>query len=259
MSLISYQIGKRLRRLRGARSQREVAQLAGISPAQYSRYERGTVTPSDVVLVGLAVALGCEAEDIIGINEAIIRPTERDNGITYHYLGMAIGSRLSVLRRQASLSLEDVASRAGLPIERYSHFELGQDIPDDITIKALASVLDVDPIQIVGSASTADFLSDLLRSDQWLDIEYEGSFIKHNTRLAKQAYDQMDEVIDSALRRSEQLSQQITALIKENINLRKQLAELHAILEIGITKKLSLPEPVFTVGTNTSEPAKGDE
>jgi transcriptional regulator with XRE-family HTH domain len=46
-------MGNRLKKIRGDRSQREMAKALGVSPQTYSRYEKGDVAPPVAVLVKL--------------------------------------------------------------------------------------------------------------------------------------------------------------------------------------------------------------
>lgn len=57
-------IGKRLRDLRGERSQQEVADAAGVSKMAISQYERGERVPVDGIKKALADYFGKSVESI---------------------------------------------------------------------------------------------------------------------------------------------------------------------------------------------------
>jgi transcriptional regulator with XRE-family HTH domain len=57
-------IGKRLRELRGDRSQQEVADAAGVSKMAISKYETGLSIPGDSVKIALANYYGKTVEQI---------------------------------------------------------------------------------------------------------------------------------------------------------------------------------------------------
>lgn len=61
-------LGSALRRLRGARSQAEVATAAGVSPGSISRYESGKKRPS---LATLALILDAVGADLIDLQAAL--------------------------------------------------------------------------------------------------------------------------------------------------------------------------------------------
>ena len=57
-------IGKRLEKLRGERSQAEVAEACGISLSAVSMYERGERIPRDEIKIKLARFYGVTVEDL---------------------------------------------------------------------------------------------------------------------------------------------------------------------------------------------------
>lgn len=60
----SIKIGKRLRKLRGDRDQKDVAAAIGVTNAAISLYETGQRVPSDAIKVKLAGYFGVSVQDI---------------------------------------------------------------------------------------------------------------------------------------------------------------------------------------------------
>lgn len=71
-------IGERLIRLRGVRTQQEVADALGISRARYSHYENGRNEPDLLTLGHLADYFNVSTDYLVGRNEAI-----RENRVNY--------------------------------------------------------------------------------------------------------------------------------------------------------------------------------
>ena len=247
MSYISKHISRRLKELRGLRSQREIANAAEIGTSQYSRYERGAAVPSDEVLERISKALGCYVEDIIGAGEPISGIPKISTKDSYHYLANAIGSRLGVLRREVALDMEEVAQRAGIPLALYKKFELCQDIPDDDTLAALANALNINIVNLVGDAGSFDFI----RGEQtFIDFSQKhfSDFSREEIKEAARNYHLVQAMtandiharLDSALKMNKELIEDVRALTNENLRLRHQLADLRSKLEISTIFKKSL-------------------
>ena len=64
-TLIAAWVGRRLKQLRGERTQKEFADLLGLSQAQYNRYETGKRLAHDKVLAGVAGICGLTPEQVI--------------------------------------------------------------------------------------------------------------------------------------------------------------------------------------------------
>ncbi len=64
-TLIAAWVGRRLKQLRGQRTQKEFADLLGLSQAQYNRYETGKRLAHDKVLAGVAEICGLSPERVI--------------------------------------------------------------------------------------------------------------------------------------------------------------------------------------------------
>lgn len=54
MSIDKKKVGERLTALRGSRTQKEVAEAVGVTPAAISMYEQGVRMPSDAIKLKLA-------------------------------------------------------------------------------------------------------------------------------------------------------------------------------------------------------------
>ncbi len=64
-TLIAAWVGRRLKQLRGERTQKEFADLLGLSQAQYNRYETGKRLAHDKVLAEVAEICGMSPERVI--------------------------------------------------------------------------------------------------------------------------------------------------------------------------------------------------
>lgn len=244
MSYISHHIGKRLRMLRGLRSQKEIAKGAGLSPSQYSRYERGGVIPSDEVLWRLAKSLGCKVVDIL---ESDLIPQEESTGKTYHHLGLVLGSRLAFLREKKAGNIEEFAAKVGMPMDKIVKFEMGQEMPDDRAIVSLAKALGVEIEDFLGGAGTAEYFKDQIELiETFADLNDEDAsearYVKYHTQHIDKAAETMKDILYSALNRESDLINQTRQLARENWDLRKQLAEMRALLESTHSGELTKKE-----------------
>ena len=59
-------LGERLKTLRGAASQAQIARELGMKQPQYARYESGASSPSADVLIKMCEVFLCSADDILG-------------------------------------------------------------------------------------------------------------------------------------------------------------------------------------------------
>ncbi|MBU1275815.1 MAG: helix-turn-helix domain-containing protein [Proteobacteria bacterium] len=64
-TLIAAWVGRRLKELRGGRTQKEFADLLGLSQAHYNRYETGKRLAHDKVLEQVAVVCGLSLEQVV--------------------------------------------------------------------------------------------------------------------------------------------------------------------------------------------------
>jgi transcriptional regulator with XRE-family HTH domain len=63
--IIAAHVGRRLRELRGERTQKEFAERLELSQAQYNRYETGKRLAHDKVLTGVAEICGLSPEQVV--------------------------------------------------------------------------------------------------------------------------------------------------------------------------------------------------
>ncbi len=63
--MIAAWVGRRLKELRGGRTQKEFADLLGLSQAQYNRYETGKRLAHDKVLEQVAAVCGLSPEQVV--------------------------------------------------------------------------------------------------------------------------------------------------------------------------------------------------
>jgi len=231
MSLVGQYLGARLVELRGQRKQKDVAEKAGMSPSQYSRYERGAATPSDVVLMEIAKALGCSIQQIF--NFALPTTGKKcEDSENYLVLGAIIGGRLMAFREERCLLLPEIAAAAEIPEELYIQYELGQQIPGDRDILKIANALNIDTELLVGGLSTPEYLKNLDNINKYLGINREGGeFLRQEDQLLRQSADTLQSTLDTALEREAALLVQVRKLSRENWDLRYQLAKLRALLK----------------------------
>ncbi|RJX29237.1 MAG: XRE family transcriptional regulator [Desulfarculus sp.] len=64
-NIIAAHVGRRLRELRGERTQKEFAERLALSQAQYNRYETGKRLAPDRVLAAAAAASGLSPEQVV--------------------------------------------------------------------------------------------------------------------------------------------------------------------------------------------------
>lgn len=69
MKIDAVAIGKKLRDLRGNRSQQEVADAVGVTKMAISQYEQGERIPKDVIKIALASYFGQSVEKIFFTSE----------------------------------------------------------------------------------------------------------------------------------------------------------------------------------------------
>lgn len=62
-------LGERLKRLRGKRTQEEVAEIVGLSRARYSHYENGRSEPDHETLQSLAKYFGVTVDYLLGSSD----------------------------------------------------------------------------------------------------------------------------------------------------------------------------------------------
>ena len=60
-------LAKRLTRLRGERSQRELARQAGIFHTMIGKFESGERMPGPFMLMRLAKVFGCSVDELLGV------------------------------------------------------------------------------------------------------------------------------------------------------------------------------------------------
>jgi transcriptional regulator with XRE-family HTH domain len=123
--------GGRLRRLRldAGLTRAELAEIAGLSKGCVMNAENGKQSPRGRTVRRLALALGVDHADLM--------EAASDLGDTF-------GERLRWLRLSASLSLDELAQRAGLTRAALSALEIGKHRPLRETVQRLALALGVD-------------------------------------------------------------------------------------------------------------------
>ena len=52
-------------------SQRELAKMTGLSPATINGYLKGTIMPSAIAVINIAIVLECNIDELINMNEFI--------------------------------------------------------------------------------------------------------------------------------------------------------------------------------------------
>jgi transcriptional regulator with XRE-family HTH domain len=125
--------GKLIRDFRRKRnlSLQELARRAGLSVSYLSEIERGKKQPSLETIDKLATALNISRE---GFFEHPDAPEPRT---------VALGDKISLLRREKKMTLAQLAEKAGISSAYLCHIETGRAMPSLSTLKSIAAALGV--------------------------------------------------------------------------------------------------------------------
>ena len=121
---------RRARREAGM-TQEEVGERVGLARNSISRYESGTVSPSQVALNMLATVYGKPIEWFFG--NAPERPQDAE-------VDGAIKKRLRLAREQRGWTQQEAGDRAGVSANMIYMYEAGQRRPSTLALKGLASL-----------------------------------------------------------------------------------------------------------------------
>jgi transcriptional regulator with XRE-family HTH domain len=122
------------------RSVEDCARATGVSGQRFSAYELGETSPSLPELELLAYYLGVPMERFWS-RDVIAPPAPLDATRLLPLRQRVIGASLRQARQEAGLALEDLAARAGLPAERLSAYEFGQQQVPFPELEAIAASL----------------------------------------------------------------------------------------------------------------------
>ncbi|HVO44139.1 MAG TPA: helix-turn-helix transcriptional regulator [Aggregatilineales bacterium] len=161
-------LGVLIRDARTANSQSEadLAAALSIEPDQITRWELGQESPSLPQLEQIAFALGVPVSRFWDTRTISQEKAERRvPGDQYNELrDRVIGALLTVARKDAQLSQEELATASGLTVEQIAAYEFGQRSVPFSELTSLASSLH-KPISY--------FLVDTGRIGQWLALQEE--------------------------------------------------------------------------------------
>ncbi|WP_422446541.1 helix-turn-helix domain-containing protein [Thermoanaerobacterium sp. DL9XJH110] len=134
--------GKLIRDFRRKRnlSLQELARRAGLSVSYLSEIERGKKQPSLETIDKLATALNISRE---GFFERPDAPAPRP---------VALGDKISLLRREKKMTLAQLAEKAGISGAYLCHIETGRAMPSLSTLKSIAAALGVCPDDLMAAS-----------------------------------------------------------------------------------------------------------
>lgn len=137
---------KRLKELRVARgmSQRELAELAGITQRAISSYESGERRPTGETLLRIAQIFGVSPEYLMGWSDDPEPSNQGTDGAA------AVSERVRLAISASGLSLVETAERAKLPYVTVKNIVEGRAIPSLDTIRSLAMALGVSTDYLLG-------------------------------------------------------------------------------------------------------------
>jgi len=108
--LIKVDLATALKKLRGSRTQKEVARLGGLSPSTWNQYEKARRLPKEESWPKLARGLGCSVEELW---DALVAAYQERTGKTPERAdrwGSVVDELLARMSRQVA---EQVAERLG--------------------------------------------------------------------------------------------------------------------------------------------------
>ena len=130
-----HKVGERIKELRkkAGLTQAQLAEKLNVTPQNISQYERGLKNPKIGTLNKIAKALG-------------VPVTELDPSIIPRPKFIPIGKRIESARIAQGVSVEELASRLGVPPEKVREYERGDAVPKKYTISLIAGKLGVEEI-----------------------------------------------------------------------------------------------------------------
>ncbi|MBE3584743.1 helix-turn-helix domain-containing protein [Desulfofundulus thermocisternus] len=148
--------GEKIRALREERGYtlQDLAQRANLSLSYLSEIERGSKRPSLKTIEKLAAALNVPKAQLI------------EGDVTDS--GLSLGDKIRILRSEKNLSLQELASRAGISLSYLSEIERGTVYPALSTLKRIAEALEVSPTSIMGQEGSLGHKLKALREEYGL-------------------------------------------------------------------------------------------
>lgn len=175
-------IADRLRKLRtdNQLTQREFANIFGLSDARYSQYETGKRTPDIEILSKFAKYYGVTLDYITGFSEFVNKSTQE-----------MLGKRVRQLRRDYNMSQDDLGKILGVGKTTISNYENGNSFPDSEKLLQLSEVFEVTTDYLLGAsdvrdrsiltpkdekniAKTLDVLKDQIENSKEVPLNYNG-------------------------------------------------------------------------------------
>ncbi|MDK2889295.1 Helix-turn-helix [Desulfofundulus australicus DSM 11792] len=148
--------GEKIRALREERGYtlQDLARRANLSLSYLSEIERGSKRPSLKTIEKLAAALNVPKAQLI------------EGDVTDS--GLSLGDKIRILRSEKNLSLQELASRAGISLSYLSEIERGTVYPALSTLKRIAEALEVSPTSIMGQEGSLGHKLKALREEYGL-------------------------------------------------------------------------------------------
>lgn len=142
-------LGDKLRKLRtdNQLTQKEFAQIFGLSDARYSQYETGRRTPDLETLASFAKYYGVSLDYITGFSDLIA-----SNATT----SKVFCKRLRQLRREYNMTQADLGDKLGVGKTTISNYETGNICPDSENILKLSKIFEVTTDYLLGASNVRD-------------------------------------------------------------------------------------------------------
>ena len=142
-------LGDKLRKLRtdNQLTQKEFAQIFGLSDARYSQYETGRRTPDLETLASFAKYYGVSLDYITGFSDLIASNTTTSK---------IFGKRLRQLRREYNMTQADLGEKLGVGKTTISNYETGNSYPDNENILKLSKIFEVTTDYLLGASNVRD-------------------------------------------------------------------------------------------------------
>ena len=138
---ITINLGNNIRRVRGKRSQAEVAKTLAISVNTLSAYEKNRSLPSIEIFKKICQIFNLSADTLLEIEDISETPS---NG------GMMLGYKLANLREQLDLTQEKMAALLGVSVSTWSKYETGNRTPPLNRLKKICKNCKVSADYLLG-------------------------------------------------------------------------------------------------------------
>lgn len=182
-------IADKLRKLRtdNQLTQKEFAELFGLSDARYNQYETGKRTPDIETLASFAKYYGVSLDYITGFSD-LSNPNIAAPKV--------FGKRLKQLRKEYCMTKTDLGAQLNVGKSTISNYENGTSFPDNDNLLKLSNIFEVTTDYLLGAsnvrdrsiltprdekdiAKTLNILKDQIENNEDEPLNYEGAEVTH--------------------------------------------------------------------------------